>query len=400
MKQTLHLSKSQRIGVIFTLVLTKFALSSDFILYPLTNEIFSVFPNHAGLTNYIISGPTLLIMIMSLLLPSLLMRYTKRRLMIFGIFLFTIGGIFNIAIENVYWIAAARSMIGIGQGILSVLSITFLADLCTGTDQQARYIGILNACGNLAAMILSYFTGVLSGNGWKAPFVLYWFSVPMLLAAILFLPKSETADDSGAKNNQRKNKAKLSYRFKPEFYYLLFVFTAFSILRTIIMYYMSAYTAENQLGGSELTAQAASLSQLFAFSGAMLFSVLYKYLKNGIMPLTLAITSFAFLLWMLKPSPFTIYMVYCLVCGSSGCLMAYSYARPMQILPPDQTDAAISLLSAFGGISGFIPTYLVSGIMALSGFSSFTATIPFYTTAAILLLLSSLIFLLNKESRL
>lgn len=394
MKEVNILSKNQRLWFLLTIVLTKFALSSDFIIYPITNEIFAAFPEHRGLTNYIISGPTLLIMVVSLLLPTLLIYFSKRNLMITGICLFTIGGIFNVTFENVYWIAGARTLIGIGQGILSVLSVTLLADIFTNSEQLAKYVGILNACANLAAMILSYLTGILAGSGWKTPFLLYWFSIPMLISAILFLPKvsRETPEKQAAAVRHNR------FEFSRAFLFLLFIFTVFSVLRTIVTYYMSSYTTENQLGGSELAAAAASLSQLFAFSGAMLFSILYRYLKQWLMPFTLFITASAFFLWLTQPTVSTVYLVYCMVCGASGCLMAYCYTIPLQIMPPEQSDTAVSILTAMSGISGFIPTYLVSGIMKLSDSASFTATIPFYTAAAILLLIFSLLFLFVKRT--
>lgn len=349
------------------IVLTKFASMGDFAIYPITNTLYTLFPGKESLVNYIISGPQLIIMAMAFSVPLLVRHLGKKKLVVLSNCLFAVGSLFSAVVENVFIIAFGRTLVGVGQGILGVVSVTIVSDVITQPAQQAKYIGLYNASGNAAAMLLSLGAGALAGYSWQHPFLLYLISIPMILASVLFIPETgmtQAPEPASLRSNHMS--------FGREFWFLAIAAGIFSMLRTIIMYYMSSYAVENGLGGSGIAATAASMAQLFAFVGAMSFTLVYAKIRRWIMPLACGIMSAALILWYAAPSSLTVFSVYCLACGSSGLFMAHSYAHTMLIVDKSMVNSAIAVLSAICGIAAFLPTYLVTFLMKLMGTSSVT----------------------------
>lgn len=374
MKNTDVLSKKGLFLFSVAIVLTRFAQMGDFVLYPITNEIYKLFPDAAGLANYIVSGPPLLIVAVALLLPLLSGRVGKRTLLVVGAALFAVGGILGAAWAAPEWMAFTRTLVGIGQGILGVVSVTIVTDVIQDKEKQARYVGIYNASSNLGAMILSLLSGGLAAFGWKAPFLLYLFAVPMVVALRCFVPESAASISDDHERTKRTGDGRT--RLGNEFWALTIAMGVFSILRTVVLYYMSAYVEENALGGSGLTALATSLSQAFAFAGAMSFTILYKRVGRWIMAVSCGMAAVALVLWCGAASAVTVFVVYCLICGGSGLFMAYSYAHSMLIVPRDGVDQAIGALSAVGGIASFVTTYLVTWLMKINRTDHVTIILP------------------------
>lgn len=341
------------------IILTKFISMGDFAIYPITNEFYNIFPGKEAIVNYIISGPQLIIMAMAFVVPLLSKKFTKKTLMIFALMFFGIGSLLSVAIVDPIVMAVGRTLTGIGHGILSITSVSIVADVILDPNQQFKYVGIFNASGNAAAMLLSLGAGVLAVYSWKHPFLLYLVAVPTLLAVIFFVP------NGSVENTSAEVAAKEKTSLGMEFWVMAVAAAVFSMLRTIIMYYMSSYVAENALGGTGVAATAASMSQLFAFVGAISFSVVYAKLERWIMPLTCGLMAVALALWNFTVSPVTVFVVYCLACGSSGMFMAYAYAHAMRIVEKNSIDTSIAVLSALCGVAAFVPTYFITFLMKL-----------------------------------
>lgn len=341
------------------IVLTKFISMGDFAIYPITNEFYTHFPGQEGIINYIISGPQLIIMAMAFVVPVLGQRISKKTMMIWACALFSFGSLLSVVVVAPGIIAFGRTLVGIGQGILGIVSVSIIADVITDPNQQFKYVGIYNASGNAAAMLLSLGAGVLATYSWRHPFLLYLISIPALFAVIFFVPNKQV------KIIGTKDRPKEETPLGSEFWVVAVSAAVFSMLRTIIMYYMSSYVAENALGGTEIAATAASMAQLFAFVGAISFSLVYAKLERWIMPVSCALMAVALFLWNYAANLATVFVVYCLACGSSGLFMAYSYAHTMRIVANSKIDFAIAVLSALCGIAAFVPTYFITFLMKL-----------------------------------
>jgi len=370
------------------IILTKFAIMGDFAIYPITNEFYNLFPNMEGIVNYIISGPQLIIMAMAFAVPYLSKKMSKKLLIIWSCIIFGIGSIFSVVIVNPYIILIGRTLVGIGQGILNIVTVTIIADVITDTSQQPKYVGIYNSSSNIAAMLLSLGAGAIAIYSWKHPFLLYIVTIPMIISAALFIPDIKTETVNNCEKKCENNKKP----FGLEFWMVTVAAAAFSMLRTVITYYMSFYVAENALGGTGITATAASLAQLFAFVGAFSFSVVYSKIERWIMPLACGIITIALILWYVLPTPITVFIVYSLACGSSGMFMAYSFAHIMAIVEKEQVDSAVAIVSAGCGIAAFVPTYLVTCIMKLHNTTMVTPTTWVYATIGAVLFAVTLLF--------
>lgn len=377
-------------------ILTRMYEMGDFVLYPITSELYKAFPEDTALVNYIISGPSLILLPMSLLTPYLARRFGKWKVIVAASVLMAVGGIFGVAFPTAPWMAFTRTLIGLGWGLMSVVSVTVVSDAITEPDKLVRYTGMYNASGNMGAVLFSLGSGALAAYGWQKPFLLYLLGIPMLAAVILFIPKDMPAARPAKKTEKT---AKKKARLGVEFWMVMLVMATYSFLRTIVSYYMSLYVDENGLGGSGIAALAASSAQIFAFCGAMSSGFVYKKLGKWIMPVTSGALLVAMLLWTNVISGTTVFLVYCLACGASGMLMGFSYSHTLLIVPQEGVDTAVAILGAASGIACFLPTYFITWLMGLFNTSTVTPVLVVPEAIAFALFAVALLYVAATRKR-
>ena len=73
----IEMTKGKKILFLVALMMTTFVTMGDNLLYPITSNIYGEFYENIGLTNYVVSGPLLLIFVVSLIAPAFLKKMTK-----------------------------------------------------------------------------------------------------------------------------------------------------------------------------------------------------------------------------------------------------------------------------------------------------------------------------------
>ncbi len=151
------------------------------------------------LVQMIISVPAIFIVITNMAFPALCRKYRTKSLLMFGLFLYTVGGCIAGVFNNIYVVLACRALVGIGVGIIMPMSTGLLSFYYT-RDKQDRLMGYSSAMNQLGGAVATFFSGILCGISWRASFLVYLLGLISIVLCLAFLPNERIGSkDSGRK---------------------------------------------------------------------------------------------------------------------------------------------------------------------------------------------------------
>lgn len=276
---TKTISKTKRTLALIAIFFSTLAVMADLAITPVIGLIYGYYPDNMSAVNYIVSGPMLVLVVASLITPLLTKRFNKKAVFIVATVIFSIGAIFGVAVDDPMYICFSRTLVGIGEGVINAVGIAYIADLYEDPQDRNKITGFYNAAQSLMGMILSYAAGMLAANGiWMEVYKLYWLSIPMLIFVILFLPSVKPDKQAAAVKKEKKSKEAIGWRY---WYMSAIFFIANILLGATILYYLSSYIFENNLGDSSF----AGLSTAVKSVVGILIGIAYGFIVKKTGPL-------------------------------------------------------------------------------------------------------------------
>jgi len=113
----------------------------------------------------------------------------RRWILIFGLALFGIAGSAAGMASSYSWLLALRALQGVGMSALSPLTIVLISDLVPENREiqgQAHKVVI----DRVAMILLPILGGVLAGISWRVAFVPFLLTIPLAIAAFLWMPET------------------------------------------------------------------------------------------------------------------------------------------------------------------------------------------------------------------
>lgn len=364
--------------VLFTiaLMLLTIAVMGEGAVMPLTYNIYEAFGD-GFIANYIISAAALWLALGAIISAPLMARITKKRVLVLGAGLFAIGSIFCVAIPNPYYIAFMRSVMGLGEGIVSSVVMAYITQMWFDEEKRATWNGIFNAVGTITGAVMSFGAGVLSVPEWTNAFLVYIPSALAFFGALFFLPElgmeevSETASDE---NTGKKGSLGMLF--------ITFVvdYMLFCMMYSIVAYFISVYLIEVGIGDATLAGTLLAASTGAGFITSSVFGVLYAKLgKNATIPLFVAYIAAMLLLYFVPSIP-TAFIAMVILGLGYGVMFPYSYAYVADVVPMDRVNDAISYTTASYSILFFAAPFLVTWMMGFTG----GLVKPLYVVSAVL----------------
>jgi multidrug resistance protein len=115
--------------------------------------------------------------------------YGRKRILLFGLVLFSLGSILSGTSQTMGQLIAMRTLQGLGAGAVGPIVLTMLGDLFT-LHERARVQGLFSAVWGLSSVAGPIIGGYLTDNvGWRWVFLV---SVPFAMVAILLLARFVT----------------------------------------------------------------------------------------------------------------------------------------------------------------------------------------------------------------
>lgn len=362
---SVQISKTKRMLALIAILFSSVVVMADLVMVPVIGQIYGYYPQNMNAVNYIVSGPALVLLVASLVTPLLTRKIDKKIVFIIGAVAFAVGAVLGVAIDDPYYICFTRTLVGVGEGMVNVIGVAYIADLYEDAKTRARINGFYSAALSLAGMIFSYFAGILGTQGWMATYKIYYFTaIPMLVMAILFIPsvkRDRNVQKDASAETVTKKKEKLGWKF---WHMSIGWFVMNIALGATVLYFISSYVTETGIGGSVAAGNAAALKSIFGFLLGLVFGWILEKCKRYTITWAYLIAAVTIVLMVAFPSQFMLYVVGT-VCGLTYKIgMPYNYSHGFEIVPASRADDAVSITTAVYGLGTFLSTYCAGWLVS------------------------------------
>lgn len=368
-----EMSKTKRILCLIAIFLTSIGVMHDLVLIPVISNLYGAFPEQMPLVNYIISGPMLILIAASLLATALIKKLNKKTVIIIGGILFSVGAILGAVIENALYMAAMRTLVGIGAAFVNVVGIALIADIYEDENMRAKIMGYYNAALTFTAIFFSYFSGLIAESSkWQNSFLLYWTAIPMLVTLFLFIP-SIKAEKEDAESKSEKDVAEEPMGWQ---YWAMSVswFVMNVLFGATVLYFVAPYIVENNLGGPTFVGLATSIKQIVGFVSMLVFGFIYAKLKNNTNLVCCLVAAASLFYLIYAPSAFSAIVIVTIAGTMYKIAFAYVYAKGFEIVPKSRVDDAVAITTAVYGFGSFLSTYFATWLLQVMNKEMFTDT--------------------------
>lgn len=291
----IKMSKTRQLLLYIALLTTTFAVMYSTIFQVINYNIFAAFPNQKMAVNFFISGPYVLVMIVSLISPSIYIRTNRKFALLTASVVFTISALLFTSQTTIYGLIAVNMVCGAMASYINVAAVTMIAELYIDEAVKAKYLGYYNAAMSAVGSLFSVIAGYLATQNWIGAFNTYWSAALMTLLIAFFIPSlpKEIFTQSYKSGQEKVRISSLGKRF----WVLTLDFLVLGITYFVPSFFLSLYIAEHGLGDVTYAGIALSLDTLGGAIFAFCFGTIYK--KFGSYTSVVAFVLMAFVIFVL-----------------------------------------------------------------------------------------------------
>jgi len=188
-------------GIMLLLPITMSVMGIS-VLTPIVHlllEHFQSVPNHEYLViGGVLTMPAIWVLLFSPVAGWLADRFGRRKLLLTAMVAYAFVGIAPALLDNLYLIILARAAVGICESIVMTVSTTMISDYFIGRTRE-RWLASQTAVASLSALGIIFLGGELgSAYGWRGPFYLYLYSLPLAVAVYFLIWEPAAANNADA----------------------------------------------------------------------------------------------------------------------------------------------------------------------------------------------------------
>lgn len=333
---------------------------------PILADIAAAFPQ-AGSSSVqlLMTFPSLLVIVVSLVAASLAARVPKKYLAAWGCGLFSLSGVLSWLFHgSLALLFAWAGMMGIGIGLVVPMATSLVSDCFEGAQRQT-VMGWQSSAANVGAMAMTFLGGLLATLHWSCNYLVYLIALPGLVLALTCLPRSagRMASQSGQMDKGPGYFALLR-RFPVLSGCLLAA--AVTMLFNVVPTNLSMYVTEKGIGSA---AQAGTATSLLLFSGTvggLCYGALSKRLGRYVMAFGFSMLAIGQVVCSMAPTMSVVY-VGCLICGCSISTVMPRAMLEMAEASDGNPAATAALAMSASNLGGFCAPVITSASQAITG---------------------------------
>lgn len=354
----------KKIRVIISIVAISFLQGLQYSVSPVLGQIQDHFQGvSVSLVQMLITGPALLAMVIALISGALVVKITKKQLLIFGSFVAGITGFIPLLADNFMLLFVCRILYGIGLGLATALNTAVVAEFFEGGERTSA-MGIQAASVGAGMVAATTLAGILGKNGFTWAYATHAIGFVSMILITLLLPETGTAKvTSTEKIRLNADVFKVSFLGMLEFLFLI------SFTTNIAMHISGSLAGDPSVSGN-LTG---------IFSGAqivmgLILGAVSKVTGRYTLPAAMASFVLGAILLVLFPESFAMLAVGAVLCGfSQGMFVPTAMVAVSNAVTPVATAMASACFTCFmcaGQL--FSPTVLNGASGVLFGDTSTT----------------------------
>lgn len=287
--------------------------------------------------------PYLLLIVGSLMIGWLTTKFSKKKIIVFGLLLIGICGIFPFFIDSFAVLLVARLLIGLGFGIVGPMNTAVISDFFA-PDQRASYMGLHVVGMGVGTMVGNLLGGAFANAGYRYFYLVYLIAFIGMIGVNYFLV--ETPPIKAEKASELKMNKMVYIISFTSFVHTLFI-NAYS---TNIGIYILDNITDNPSAAGIVTA----VNAAFALLVGMFFGKISKGLKKYTLPFSIFAAAIGYGVILVVPGMVGVYLASALCGMSLSCFMAMASYLISISVDQKAVAKASGMFSIIGGIGGLI----------------------------------------------
>lgn len=314
-----------------------------------TPQLAQAFPNAQATTlNLVITMPSFAMMVLVILSSSLVRHLGSKRIVLSGLGIVAVAALLASSAPSLGWLLAARLLLGVGLGLYNALAVSLIGCLFQGSQRQ-RLLGYQNAVQGLGACLGALAVAGLLLWSWRATFLIYLISVPILLGYARYVPEVRFSTPVKVKlpfstDQKRKLGCETS---------LLFLLMTFYMLANLKL---PSLFVQRQFG----SASAGALLLVVMALGTVLAGLSYQYLKRCFSAGILGLSSLLMLagyVSFINPHVWGLVLSAVLIGVSFGWFVPEIFGAVTQVVAPSQTNLVTTILMTSSNLANFTASF-------------------------------------------
>ncbi|MEL4457391.1 MFS transporter [Lutimonas vermicola] len=369
--------ESRQVKVVLLLVssLTIMSMITISASLPDMTKAFSDVPNGPKLVKLVLSFPGLFIALSAIVAGMFIDKFGRLRLLGISLVLYALGGVSGYWLDNLYLILAGRAVLGVSVGISMTIVTTLVADYYQGKSRQ-KFAGLQIAVMSIGGIVFITLGGILADISWRAPFLIYFFSLLILPFCYLYL--KEPKRDLKAQESQTGIKSPAIIWFV--FINVMLMWILFFIIPIQIPFYLKDLGVEKNSMIGLAIASSTFFSAVAAFSYSRIKD---KFSFHQIFALGYFLMAVAFAFIAAGHSYFMVMLGMLFAGLGMGIMIPNANIWVMQLAPPEIRGREIGRLTTFWFLGQFL-----SPLLLLPFLDYFSQSQLYFVISGILIALS------------
>jgi MFS family permease len=198
-----------KITLLFTGSMTVLAGAGITAAIPEIQLHFEGLPHAELLSKLILTIPALMIALLAPVAGQIIDRTGRKIPLLVSLLLYATAGTSGFYLQNIYAILAGRALLGVAVAGIMTVNTTLIGDYFQGIS-RSKFMGWQGAFMAFGGVVFVAAGGFLADYSWRMPFLVYSFSLIILLLAVVFIYEPEITSGKSKVHINVKQQRKFS----------------------------------------------------------------------------------------------------------------------------------------------------------------------------------------------
>lgn len=336
------------------------SLSASAALVPVLSSISKAFPGWENWVQSLVTIPTLMIMLASLLVNPLLKRFSDRNITIFGLILIIFSGVYPYFSSSFPLLILSRIIMGFGLGLVTTISSSLAAGYFPVGKDRDRATGLQSAFSSFGGILFSFLSGWVASIYWKGVFLVQLLNLVPLVFVFLFMKANESFKiDENSTVEESANTGDFIVREA-----LLLTVLAFICIVITVTFplNLSLFIDSKSIGDTRLAGTIASINSFVGFLIGLAFPQINKIFKDKTLSLSLFLVGLSFLI-MSQSTISTVFLIASTLFGIGTSIIYPSFLTTIyREVPDSKIVAAVGMYTVATNIAQFVSPFIINNV--------------------------------------
>ncbi len=349
----------KHIKIIVAIFAASAMMASCNTLVPLLAKIRESFPEQSVSRVQMVFTLTSLVAVPTMLVSSALTRaFSKKALTAVSLLFMFVGGMIPVFVSETFWVLyVAAALIGIGMGILNVMSSALVSDHFKGLD-KGRVMGVQSIALSCGSALMSWLSGeIAKAAHWSRAMLVFLIALPLLVVFLLFMPADSRTPIQPS--------GKAVYNRRLIFFVILTLF--WGLLYTSFQTNVAMFIEETGYGDTAFAGVVSAVFMVIGIPCGLLMGPMIKATKSRLLPLAILSAAAGMLCAAFAKGPVPIFVGSLLVGIAFGTYGPASNTAAATMVPAEAAAAGIALMKAVGHFGRFFSPKVLNAVSELFG---------------------------------